>query len=147
MLYKSHVLSFIKYRTAGIHFASTSVLQEIDDAQTRFLQQIGLCEISAFMNFNLAPLSARRDIAVLGCIHKAALQQGPPPLWKLFVWNIRQRGTSARRGSRHSLQIMEWPPGRDLEIMRRSALGTIRVYNLLPQEMVNMADVKSSQVH
>ena len=82
MLYKSHGLWFIEYRTAGRHFASTSVLQEIDDAQTRFLQQIELCEITALMNFNLAPLSARRDIAVLECIYRAALQQGPPPLWK-----------------------------------------------------------------
>ena len=50
-----------------------------------------------------------------------------------------------RRGSRHSFQIMEWPPGRNLEIMRRSALGMIRVYNLLPQEVVDKADVKSFQ--
>ena len=50
-----------------------------------------------------------------------------------------------RRGSRHSFQIMEWPPGRNLEIMRRSALGMIRVYNLIPQEVVDKADVKSFQ--
>ena len=145
MLYKSHVLSFIEYRTAGIHFASTSVLREIDDAQARFLQQIDVSEVSAFMNFNLAPLNARRDIGMLGCIHRAALQQGPPPLWKFFRRTMRPSAASMRRGSRHSFQIMEWPPGRNLEIMRRSALGMIRVYNLLPQEVVDKADVKSFQ--
>ena len=33
LLYKSHVLSYIEYRTAGLHFASSSVLNEIDDVQ------------------------------------------------------------------------------------------------------------------
>ena len=42
MLFKSHVLSFIECRTAGIHFASTSVLRELDDVQTRFLKDFGL---------------------------------------------------------------------------------------------------------
>ncbi len=36
MLFKSHVLSFIEYRTAGIHFASTNVLVEVDDVLKRF---------------------------------------------------------------------------------------------------------------
>ena len=78
MLDKSHVLSFIEYCTAGIHFASTSALREIDDAQTRFLQQIKISDVSAFTNFNLAPLNARRNIALLRCIYRAALQQSPP---------------------------------------------------------------------
>ena len=121
-----------------MHFASTSVLREIDDAQARFLQQIDVSEVSAFMNFNLAPLNARRDIGMLGCIHRTALQQTVPHLCGGFF-------SSMRRGSRHSFQIMEWPPGRNLEIMRRSALGMIRVYNLLPQEVVDKADVKSFQ--
>ena len=64
MLYKSHVLSYIEYRTAGIHFASSSVLREIDDVQTRYIRQLNLSEEAAFMHFNLAPLETRRDIAI-----------------------------------------------------------------------------------
>ena len=145
MLYKSHILSFIEYRTAGIHFASTSVLNDIDDSQVRFLRQIGLTEVLAFMVFNLAPLSARRDIAMLGCIHRAVLLQGPPALWKFFRRETVPRATSTRRGIRHSFQLIEWQPGRDLEVMRRSALGMIRVYNMLPQEVVEKAEVKAFQ--
>ena len=40
MLYKSHVLSFIEYRTPGVHFESASVLKDLDDVQKRFLVQI-----------------------------------------------------------------------------------------------------------
>ena len=43
------------------------------------------------------------------------------------------------------MQLIEWPCGRNLEIMRRSALGMIRVYNLLPAETVAKRDLKSFQ--
>ena len=39
MLFRSHVLLYIQYKTTGAHFASTSVLRELDDVQTRFLCQ------------------------------------------------------------------------------------------------------------
>ena len=82
MLYKSHVLSFIEYGTPGVHFASASVLKDLDDVQKLFLVQIGISEETAFMDFNLAPLNVRRNIAMLGCIHRAANCKGPPPLWR-----------------------------------------------------------------
>ena len=84
LLYKSHVLSYIEYRTAGLHFASTSVLNEIDDVQSRFLCQLEVSEESAFAHFNLAPLNVRRDISILGIIHRASLNLGLSLLWILF---------------------------------------------------------------
>ena len=145
MMYKSHVLSYIEYRTPGIHFACTSVLQDIDDVQKRFLHQIELSEEIAFLEYNLAPLCVRRDIAILGCIHRAAMHQGPPALWKFFRRAEVTRAYNTRQIQSHSLQIAEWTRGRTLEIMRRSAFGMIRVYNLLPQDTVEKADVKSFQ--
>ena len=144
MLYKSHVLSFIEYRTAGIHFASTSVLNCIDDVQSRFVRQLGLDETTAFMRFNLAPLCVRRDIAILGVIHRAVLCEGPPQLWKFFTRDYATRRES-RLFSRHTLQLVERPPGRNLDIMRRSAFGMIRVYNLLPGDAVAEATLKGFQ--
>ena len=145
MMYKSHVLSYIEYRTPGIHFACTSVLQDIDDVQKRFLHQIELSEEIAFLEYNLAPLCVRRDIAILGCIHRAAMHQGPPALWKFFRRAEVTRAYNTRQTQSHSLQIAEWTRGRNLEIMRRSAFGMIRVYNLLQQDTVEKADVKSFQ--
>ena len=139
MLYKSHVLSFIEYRTPGLHFASASILNQIDDVQARFLRQINVSEESAFMHFNLAPLTARRDIAILGCIHRAARQRGPPSLLQFFSRNLSPHVPFARRAQRHSFQIVEWPRGRDLLIMRRSALRIIRLYNVLQQKAIENA--------
>ena len=131
-------------REPGIHFASSSVLLEVDDVQARFVRELGLSEESALMTFNLAPLQVRRDIGILGVIHRAASHNGPPQLWKFFQ-RISSVAAGISRRSRHSLQVSEWSTGRDLEIMRRSALGMIRVYNLLPEEVVQEQDVKGFQ--
>ena len=143
MLYKSHVLSYIEYRTAGVHFASSSVLAELDDTQRRFLRQLDLSEESAFMNWNLAPLGVRRDIGILGVIHRAVHGEGPPELWKFFRRDLSVRRVSRRE--RHKFQVIEWPRCRDLDIMRRSALGMIRVYNILPEHVVSIANMKLFQ--
>ncbi len=105
MLYKSHVLSFIEYRTPGLHFVSTSVLNKIDDVQSRFLHQLDLSEEVAFMNFNLAPLTVRRDVSMLGRIHRAALCQGPPSLWRFFRRDFVSNIT--RNWRRHRFQLVE----------------------------------------
>ena len=145
MLYKSHVMSYVEYRTPGLHFASSSVLNEVDDGQVRFLRELDLSEESAFMTFNVAPLQVRRDIAVLGVIHRAASRDGPPQLWRFFQRSAAGVRAAARRRIRHDRQVAEWPLGRNLEIMRRSALGMIRVYNLLPQNVVEQVAVKNFQ--
>ena len=146
MLFKSHILSYIEYRTPGVHFASSSVLLELDDVQSRFVRQIDLSEESAFMNFNLAPPCVRRDIAILGVIHRAAMCEGPPQFWKYFridsVLPVERRTRNARR---HEMHLVEWPHGRDLDIMRRSALGMIRVYNILPADRVAKRCLKEFQ--
>ena len=95
------------------------------------------------MHFNLAPLAVRRDIAMLGLVHRAALLQGPPVLWKFFRREVVHKRAS--RHTRHTFQLAEWPRGRDLQIFRRSAFGTIKVYNLLPQSVVEAEDVKTFQ--
>ncbi len=145
LLFKSHILSFLEYRTPGIHYASTSVLNELDDVQVRFLKEIGVDEECALMRFNLAPLCVRRDIAILGVIHRAVLRQGPPQFFEFFHLNSAPPAASGRRGARHPYQLAEWPAGRNLDLMRRSALGMIRVYNLLPENVVETSGVKEFQ--
>ena len=144
MLYKSHVLSYIEYRTSGIYHASSTVLADIENIQARFLSQFAISAEDALMRFNLAPLCVRRDIAILGMIHRAVLRMGPPHLWQFFYINLLARTPSLRR-PRHNMQLAECPAMRDLDLMRRSALGAIRVYNLLPQLVVDTRSVSSFQ--
>ena len=68
-LFKSKVLSFLEYRTAGIYHATDGALRPLDQVQEAFLEKLGVSPKEALMNFNLAPLSTRRDIAMLGVIY------------------------------------------------------------------------------
>ena len=146
-LWKSHILSYIEYRTAAWYHACETSLAPLDRCLTSFLHSIGVDTISALMKFNLAPLTARRDMAMLAIIHRTVLQQGP----EAFSAFIRVRDpTSLRRSERHrrrtSRVLVEYRnTGSKLETMRRSLLGLISVYNLLPEEIVRSNSVKMFQ--
>ena len=75
-LYKAKVLSYAESRTAAIYHDSVSALETIDKVQRSFLVDIGVDEISALLEFNLATLGLRRDIAMFGLIHRTVLGQG-----------------------------------------------------------------------
>ena len=77
MLYKSHVLSFIEYRTPAVSHASTSALFPVDAVQRRYLQALGVSDVDALLHFYLAPLAVRRNIAILGVLHRAAIGISP----------------------------------------------------------------------
>ena len=76
-LWKAHILSFIEYRTPGIYHAADCHLSRVDNLQTSFLRELGLSDLDAIRLFPLAPLCTRRDIAILGIIHRCVLGYGP----------------------------------------------------------------------
>ena len=78
LLYKAHLLSYLEYRTPAIYHAKREALQKLDRVQSKLLSDIGVDEVTALIEFNLAPLSARRDMAMLGVIHRTVLGKGPP---------------------------------------------------------------------
>ena len=84
LFFKSHLLSFIEYRTPGIFHAAASHLQTLDRVLSRFLNQLHISSLDALMNFNLAPLDTRRAIAMLGVIHRAARRDGPNHFHRFF---------------------------------------------------------------
>ncbi len=86
------------------------------------------------------------DIAMLGVIHRAVLGVGPPHLRRFFRLaapaDYQRTRADVRRHHRHLEDPRE---GRYLEVLRRSALGLIGVYNLLPPDVVDAASVQSFQ--
>ena len=82
--YKTHILSLMEFHTGSIFHAKDSAFRQLEDIQRSFLQQIGLTENDAFLDFNLAPLRLRRDIAILGFLHKANLGRCHPSIRKFF---------------------------------------------------------------
>ena len=123
-LFKAHVLSFVEYRTPGVYHAAASILLPLDRVLSSFLRKVGISEIDAMVHFKLAPLASRRDIAVLGVIHRAVLGEGPPQLRDLFQLDRSALRRSARH-TRHGRQLA-------LDMIMKSVLGLCHVYNLLP---------------
>ena len=74
-LSEAKVLSYAECTTAAVYHANVSALETVDRVQRRFLVDIGVDETSALLEFNLAPLGLRRDIAMLGLIHRTVLGQ------------------------------------------------------------------------
>ena len=65
-MYKTQIWSSVEWATSGIFHCTKSKLDAIDRIQRRFLSFIGMSWTDAFVNYNLAPLSLRRSIAMLG---------------------------------------------------------------------------------
>ena len=95
VLYKSKLLSFLEYRTSAIYHACDSHLRKVDALQARFLKHLGISAREAFERLNLAPLSTRRDIAMLGVIHRSVLGLGPPQLAS-FSCDVKLGSSHAR---------------------------------------------------
>ena len=143
-LYKSHVPGFVEYRTPALYHASDSVLTPLDQFQEWVLRDLGLTELEALEHFHLAPLSTRRNIAMLGVVWRAVRRKGPPQLWSFFE-KVPDRRTT-RSSEWHNQQLKTYRDGNHLAVLRRSVLGLVEVFNLLPPAVVEGAEtVKSFQ--
>ena len=100
--------------------------------QSRFLKDLNMDVIDALMHFNLAPLESRRDIAMLGLIHRTVLGGGP----KHFQEHFKRRADGKIVDPRLTCKG---------ELAKRSALGLVAVYNLLSMDIKSCTDVKSFQ--
>ena len=120
--------------------------------QTKVLEAAGATDVEALLNFRLAPLAARRDMALLGLIHRTMLGKGPPHFKRFFQLD---ESACQNHGRRHRLQVKElaahWsdfalPGSRPAEYIEHSMFGLVRVYNMLSPEIVEAsADVPSFQ--
>ena len=93
---------------------------------------MGVDDIPALTEFNLAPLAARRDIVMLGLAHRTILGKGPKQFQEYF-----------KRDETYRLEDPRKTIGG--EMVKRSALGLVAIYNLLPDDMKKAADVKNFQ--
>ena len=138
-VYKSKVLSFVEYRTPAVYHAAKTTLAGIDAVQRRFLRECGLSDEEALLHFNLAPLETRRDIAMLGLIHRSVLGGGPRHFANMFL------PSPPSASQKHDKQLLTHRSPRHLQILSRSALGLVDVYNLLPAQVVCQKSVASMQ--
>ena len=140
-IYKSQILSFVEYRTPAIYHACFTALQTLDSVQETLLAAAGMNELEAMYVVNLAPLSVRRDIALLGVIHRTILGRGPCH-FKRFI----KRLGSLHAGQKHRFQLQEYgdgdasdyalPNSSPAAYIQNSMLGLIAIYNRLPAQVV-----------
>ena len=144
--YKTHVLCILEGSVGAIDHASPTHLLKLDKIQKKFLDGIGLGAIVAFIQHHLAPLQLRRDIAMLGFLHKVVLRDAHPDILALFPmappnatrYNLCSSNT-------HTKQLCDQVHASDLMVLRRSVFGLIQVYNRLEQDIVDCKTVTAFQ--
>ena len=141
--YKTHVLGIVESVTAGIYHAGSSILAPLDRVQTTFVHNFNIDTIDAFMNHNLAPLSLRRDIAMLGFLHKCVLPGAHPEMETLFPRRLGNGNDGAPRRLWNKLTFSRRTFHPDLA--RRSLFGLTYVYNALPEHIVGLNSVQEFQ--
>ena len=137
----------MEHATGALYHATDTVLKRVDKVQDSFLRGAGLTQEEALLNYRLAPFSTRRDMAMLGLVHRTVLGQGPKHFQKWFrTAENRDSGYELRSAARtHDKQLHDYLDGSRTEQLRRSAFGLPRVYNELPAQVVKCKSVKSFQ--
>ena len=139
--YKAHIWGGTEYANGAILHASDTVLSRLDRLQKHFLDELHLTAEVAFLDYNFGPPTLRRDIGILGFIHKRVLGCCHPGIASLLPF------ATAPSGRWHGKQLVS-----HLEecIYRRnwffkSLFGYVLIYNRLPPFLVEMPTVKEFQ--
>ena len=108
-IFKARVLGYMEYRTAAIYHCAKHLLDQVDLVQKRLCKAVGITSEDVLIHFNLAPLKARRDMAMLGLIHRAVLGKGPDHFNKHFVRAPAARRPEGREAIRsHNYQLVSF---------------------------------------
>ena len=144
---KAHVLSVLEFPTPAVYHASRSVIDGIDAVQRRFLREVQITMKDSFLKFRLAPLQLRRNIAMLGLLHKVILGEAHSCFSELFPRCPSEppRYYTRFQARKHNKQLVDRCDGRQPDYLSRSLFGLVRVYNGLPQEAVDCTSISSFQ--
>ena len=146
-LYKANVLSYIETWTPALYHAAPLTLSCIDALQDTFLCHVDISPSTALDRFGLVPLKTRRDIAMLGLLHRVRLRIAPTCLMQLFPFERRpiySYGVPLGK-PRHVYQLADPVSRQSPMFFRRSIFGLIHVYNDLDPVIVEADNVKSFQ--
>ena len=84
---------------------------------------------------------------MLGLVHRTVLGKGPKHFRRFFQKEVAEQPGFWTRGAekRHDKQLVEVAYPNCPELLKRSALGLVRVYNWLPANTVSATTVKAFQ--
>ena len=141
--FKTHILGIPESSIGGIYHATQTVLAPRDRGVTTFVHELNIEVDIAFFQFNLAPLALRRDIAMLGFLHKCNLPNAHPHIRRLFPPMGATRDTHKR--SIWIILSFETGPTFHAAVLSRSIFHLTHVYNALPQHIASINDVSQFQ--
>ena len=125
-------------------YVNDTLLKKIDDIQFQFVSALGLSIEQAFLEHNLAPLRLRRDIAILGFLHRCTLNQ-VHPLIKIIFGHLPRNGLQSTQKHSHQINHHMHDVRAHFGLYHRSILAMTHIYNNLPQGLVDAPSVKKFQ--
>ena len=130
----------LEYHTGALLHATSTVWSRLDNIQSSFLAELQLDEATAFLKYNFAPPILRRDIRMLGFIHKRVLGQCHAALKRFLP-------LSTIPTSWHNKPVNVFLDGcvTQHRLYERSLFGTASVYNRLHQCLIDISSVKGFQ--
>ena len=143
--YKTHVWHIVEFSSLVYYHASAVYLAKIEQIQDGFLRELAVDRRVAFLEHNIGPLQLRREIAAQGFLHKIVLGHAHPGFRELFPAYIPPARRTRHSQEGHSKRFVDQTGGRRHELVFRSLFAAVRVYNSLPQYIVDSIDVSTFQ--
>ena len=138
--YKTHIWGYAEYHSGAVFHACNTVLSKLDHLQSHFLDEMHLTSQVAFLDYNMAPTILRRDIGILGFIHKRTLGQCHPGVEQLLPYRVGG-GVNHNKHLDMRNEMIQYRR----ELYNRSLFALVAVYNMLPQFLVDATSIKSFQ--
>ena len=129
--YKTHIWCLVELHSGGYFHAATSLLEKVDQVQRNFLQKLEISESTAFLEFNFAPSVLRRNIGILGLLHKRVLGLCHCSFEQLLLWLSQH--PDADRGFGHNKQLYgHWLEAtQHRALYSRSVCAMIHIYIII----------------
>ena len=145
-LYRSQCLTYLERRTSAIYHYCDTLLQPLSDVQSQCVREVGVDPAEAILHFPPAPPQTRRDISMFGLVRRAVRQNGPAHFRKCFEVAPTQPRRHTRAASRaHGYQVLDKRPASYCAQARRSALGLVPIYSMLPHDIPSIDDMSQFQ--
>ena len=143
--FKTHIWSLLEMHNGCIFYASDTQLSRLDAIQPRFLRELDVAEDVAFLNFNFAPTQLKRNIGILGLLHKRVIGECHPMFSTLLPFCVEMGQPTLPGGHDKQLYGYLHEARCQLALFFRSIFAMVTVYNRLPQYVVNATTVHEFQ--
>jgi len=143
--FKTQIWGLMEAHSGGLFHAATSLLQKIDHAQNRFLREICISAVRGFLEFNFAPPSLRRNIGILGLLHKRVLGKCHPSFQRLLPFYSERFDEPTGHGHTKKLYGHWVEISSHRALFNRSIFAMVDIYNALPQHLIDNATVSGFQ--